>query len=488
MSSSLTSDQTTATNSGYPAKPEQDSFGHSRQQPSTTGNDIDDRSKTNGPTRMLPEILTWDEALQAACWQHKSLAVSSECIFAQATSVLRPPNNKNDSVTITNWKEPSLLEWVQKNYNTLLTTSATSKTALWHASTSFSSRVYEAIFTSPIKYLLGPRKEEFEEEHERALQGWAPDAYDKFHQNLIESNATPDPKALIASVVMITKLLRELESALEQQEPIVLAVKGPPPNDWFKYLRQYQKHQSPLLQLTAELPQEQQFFLLKCLDVLKIVDYWERPEHEKGLVLIGLPPRNHEETRVKVACFDLEVAQHKLEQQIDSWTRQMSICTQRALDAKKHNHTQRALLEMKRRQLLHKQIETSYSKVLNIESSLHALQQAASHKNILRALEQSNETLHFLRESTSLERVDDVLDDLQEEMEHLEKIDVSLSSVSPVLVDEDELLRELEAMTLRDASEVALSAAAPTEESLPKKERSKSREDAMEDEKIAIPS
>ena len=85
-------------------------------------------------------------------------------------------------------------------------------------------------------------------------------------------------------------------------------------------------------------------------------------------------------------------------------------------------------------------IETLEAQKLHIESSLNSI-------NVLKVMQEGSETLQGLNGSTKVSDIDTVIDNIRDTMEITAEINDILSTpVNNVLVDDDELLRELEGM------------------------------------------
>merc|ERR1712207_87581 len=78
------------------------------------------------------------------------------------------------------------------------------------------------------------------------------------------------------------------------------------------------------------------------------------------------------------------------------------------------------------------------------------LESAAQNAATFNAMAQGTKTMKKIRKDVGVEKVDDIMDDIREEMEHANEVNEAMQSMDPFLMDEDELLEELQEMEMND--------------------------------------
>ena len=128
--------------------------------------------------------------------------------------------------------------------------------------------------------------------------------------------------------------------------------------------------------------------------------------------------------------------------------------TRLAAEKKRNKDIPGALRELQLCKHLRAQVDSTSAHLLNLHQAHDSLQSAhfqATH--VVKPLEDTAAALKALRQDVPLERVDDVMLDLQEQIEHVNDVSERMASSSGIQgndFDEDELLAELEQMTLQD--------------------------------------
>merc|ERR1712003_136061 len=128
-----------------------------------------------------------------------------------------------------------------------------------------------------------------------------------------------------------------------------------------------------------------------------------------------------------------------------------------------------ALFAMKRKKMFEKEIEKIQNVKMTLETQAMNLESAAQNAATFNAMAQGNKTMKKIRKDVGVEKVDDIMDDIREEMEHANEVNDALQSMDPFLTDEDELLEELQAIEMYDLDAELLAkpiASTPTAPSL----------------------
>merc|ERR1712003_126054 len=107
-----------------------------------------------------------------------------------------------------------------------------------------------------------------------------------------------------------------------------------------------------------------------------------------------------------------------------------------------------ALFAMKRKKMFEKEIEKIQNVKMTLETQAMGLESAAQNATTFNAMAQGNKTMKKIRKDVGVEKVDDIMDDIREEMEHANEVNEAMQSMDPFLMDEDELLEELQEMEM----------------------------------------
>ena len=110
-----------------------------------------------------------------------------------------------------------------------------------------------------------------------------------------------------------------------------------------------------------------------------------------------------------------------------------------------------ALFAMK----LKKQHEAELDKIQNVKMTLETqvihLESAEQNRETISAMKQGTSTMKNIRNEVGIDKVDDIMDEIKEEMELAEEVNNAISQpVDPFMEDEDELLAELEGLETAD--------------------------------------
>jgi len=133
----------------------------------------------------------------------------------------------------------------------------------------------------------------------------------------------------------------------------------------------------------------------------------------------------------------------KREKHIQAMIQQATIEAKKKMKAKDKRG---ALHHLKRKKLYEKQIDQIYGKKSNIDLQIMALEGASSNKDVLQAMQSGARALQASVAETNVDRVDEVMEEIQESMGLADELGEALSqSIGPAM-DEDELNSELAEM------------------------------------------
>merc|ERR1712157_386541 len=109
-----------------------------------------------------------------------------------------------------------------------------------------------------------------------------------------------------------------------------------------------------------------------------------------------------------------------------------------------------ALFAMKRKKMYENEIDKIQNVKMTLETQVINLESAAQNAATFNAMAQGNKTMKKIRQDVGIDKVDDIMDDIKEEMELANEVNEAMQSMDPFLMDEDELLEELQAMEMND--------------------------------------
>ncbi len=110
-----------------------------------------------------------------------------------------------------------------------------------------------------------------------------------------------------------------------------------------------------------------------------------------------------------------------------------------------------ALYAMKRKKLHDAELAKIENVKMTLETQCINLESATQNKDTFKAMSEGKNAMAKIRDEIGIEKVDDLMDDIREEMEQAQEIsDAIAAPVDPLAADEDELLAELEQMGADD--------------------------------------
>jgi len=124
-----------------------------------------------------------------------------------------------------------------------------------------------------------------------------------------------------------------------------------------------------------------------------------------------------------------------------------------------------ALFAMK----LKKQHEAELDKIQNVKMTLETqvihLESAEQNRETISAMKQGTSTMKNIRNEVGIDKVDDIMDEIKEEMELAEEVNNAIAQpIDPLMEDEDDLLAELEGLETADLEAELLRPPAQTDE------------------------
>ena len=153
-------------------------------------------------------------------------------------------------------------------------------------------------------------------------------------------------------------------------------------------------------------------------------------------------------------CFDTVV---KLRGTVNTLEKRQAVLQQRidaahALAMKKNKAKDKrgALAALKRKKLLEKEKDKLEGSMFTLEQQILTLEQGQMNVEIVRGMQQGNRTMQQINQATNVDRVEDIMEDLQEGIADQQDINNIISQPVGMDYDEDDLLGELDALVLED--------------------------------------
>jgi charged multivesicular body protein 4 len=127
-----------------------------------------------------------------------------------------------------------------------------------------------------------------------------------------------------------------------------------------------------------------------------------------------------------------------------------------------------ALFAMKRKKLYEQEQDKIANVKMTLETQVISLESAAQNAQTFQAMQAGSKTMKKIRDDVGIEKVDDVMDEIKEEMEMANEINDAIAQpVDPLMMaDEDDLLAELNELETADLEAELLKPPATAEPSL----------------------
>jgi len=136
-----------------------------------------------------------------------------------------------------------------------------------------------------------------------------------------------------------------------------------------------------------------------------------------------------------------------LEPQIEELTKRISELDLKAREAVAHKQLVTAKTALRQKKLAETKLQQRTATLMQTEEVYAKIEQAADQVEIVRVMEASSQTLRALNHKTGgVEKVQDIMDSLQDEVASADEIQQAISDVGGEAVDEGEVEDELEAL------------------------------------------
>ena len=110
-----------------------------------------------------------------------------------------------------------------------------------------------------------------------------------------------------------------------------------------------------------------------------------------------------------------------------------------------------ALFSMKRKKMFEQEMDKIQNVKMTLETQVINLESAAQNAETFKAMEAGSKTMKKIRTDVGIDKVDDMMDDIKNEMEMANEINDAIAQpVDSMLADDDELLAELNELEASD--------------------------------------
>tara|TARA_B100001093_G_scaffold505803_2_gene563718 strand:- start:2961 stop:3584 length:624 start_codon:yes stop_codon:yes gene_type:complete len=121
-----------------------------------------------------------------------------------------------------------------------------------------------------------------------------------------------------------------------------------------------------------------------------------------------------------------------------------------ALEKIKNKKKQSALINLKKKKMYEKQVNNLYSQIGNLEQQIIVLESSAINTNVIDTMKISNNTLKKINKENNIEKVEDLIDNIDEQINLNNEVNQLLSNPINDLENDQELLEELENLNRDD--------------------------------------
>jgi hypothetical protein len=163
--------------------------------------------------------------------------------------------------------------------------------------------------------------------------------------------------------------------------------------------------------------------------------------------------------KVDIAIFQITCAIHGLERRVEQMEQQVEVAYEKATEAKQRRNIPVALLHLKRRKMFQREIETCMGSLVNLETGLHTIKRTKDDVELVKTYNLMNESLKAVRKETSLEQVEELMQELEENTLDLNDIHNELhychsikDNLSLNVQEEQELEQELNKIFVTDGN------------------------------------
>jgi Snf7 len=420
---------------------------------------------------------SWKEAHRAFCAAHGTLRASLRDVLNEACDENQEipwelPSRRGGSLATTAADVADLLQPIDP-----VNSSSSSGAATTGSGTSSKTSWLSSLVTS---FLYFARKDGDDDDDEDWVQEKDDAFRDEGDRKSSTSSSAPDLAVPIVNIEMTKSSLEELQEMIQIQataagtSPYILVARS----DWTQWIAS--TTEANPRSILSTIPASDKEFLLQVLEEKKQARIVVRKRDAAGLLDVivlsptAMPDQDSSDNsrsksdpveflhgtipdylQVHVALWDISRMELSIEKQIEEWSKRVTDCNRKALQYKRMNQKSLAVNQLAKRKVIQQRIDSSSMALLKLEQSKSAIETAQSNKMVLEHMRASTKVLKDLRIETPLEEIEDAQDDWQAEYDTLQETLESFSAMAKVdgnRYDDDELLKELENLTLDEES------------------------------------
>lgn len=386
----------------------------------------------------MPIVVTWDKTLYQACVKNKTFSQTPRQVLQEQEQVLRPredtvilfqPNNEATMIQ-------ALVDEISATGSSdRTTTGTTTMKRVWNgvtgAASTVASKVYQYTVADPDDY----KEEELD--------------YDEQADDVqIETSKLVNWNAKVVCVEMVkecvTQVLVQCSNNSKKNEIQAVRRNG---TGEYSFAAWASRHST----IAQGLQQPHDWNLLQQVLV--------HAGHAKisGEYLVLGDSLTDTNIQAAVSLAQLKEAIEACEERNEKRQAEIEKHKRIAADKKKKKDVKGALRQLQLCKHLRNQVDSTNAHLLNLYQAHDSLESAHFHAtHVVKPLEDTAKALKALRQDVSVEDVDDVMLDLQDELEHVNEMSERMAtSAGTAQVDDfndDELLAELERLTPKDNS------------------------------------
>lgn len=387
---------------------------------------------------------TWKQAHDVYCSKHGTLSASIRQILGDTLGKNREvpwtlPRKGDADVVVEAEKVAEILQ------------SRKLKSTAVGTPTKSSSSMVASVLMSPVKLVsaMASIMRDPDEDYEE----WVQEGDDAFMDDDEGADQAFDMNKPIINLNRTEAAIECLERTIDQipaETPLVMAL-----HEWtswtralfsksdsFKEFELFGKDCDLLLQILVDLKRAR--IIRRETSVIVLTPKTVKDEKDGSLP---------ESLRIALALWDIQKAEEQIEQRLQNWSEQAAECTTKALMYKKRNQVKVAMIQLQKRKMIQQRIDADSRLQLQLLQTRNAIESAQSNRSIIDLMADSTKILRQLREEMPLEQIDDTIDDLQSELDGLQDINDAVGAIGGNISNshtDDELLAELESLSIND--------------------------------------
>ena len=162
--------------------------------------------------------------------------------------------------------------------------------------------------------------------------------------------------------------------------------------------------------------------------------------------------------RTIITLWDIQNAKERNQKKLEGWSGRVDAYSNKAKQYKKQNQMNLALNQMKLRKIYETRIDALTNQQLNLENIESAIESSKTNQEMMNLMTESTQVLRTIRGEIPIEEIDDAVDDFQAELVESKLVNETLGAIgtNSLTIDEDELLEELNGLSLQDNNRIVV--------------------------------